>query len=84
MCQLSSCDKNVVLLQAMAACYPGDKSHYIKHVDNPHGDGRVITSIYYLNHGWQEKVFVMQLAKFNPLTPRRTLVAPFTKISILF
>merc|ERR1719500_2336724 len=36
----------------MIACYPGQGTHYVKHIDNPNKDGRCITAIYYLNQGW--------------------------------
>ncbi|XP_048734188.1 egl nine homolog 1-like [Ostrea edulis] len=41
--------------KAMIACYPGNGSYYRRHIDNPSGDGRVITCILYLNKDWISK-----------------------------
>lgn len=41
--------------KAMLACYPGNGTAYKCHIDNPSGDGRCITAIYYMNKGWDMK-----------------------------
>jgi len=44
-----------VRTKMMVACYPGGGSHYVRHVDNPNKDGRVVTAIYYLNKHWNSE-----------------------------
>jgi len=57
----------------MVACYPGGGSKYIKHVDNPNGDGRVVTAIYYLNKQWNSKVDGGSLRIYSQLTKGRVM-----------
>eukprot|EP00759_Apiculatamorpha_spiralis_P022183 PhF_6_TR26517/c0_g1_i1/m.38343/K09592/EGLN, HPH; hypoxia-inducible factor prolyl hydroxylase len=36
----------------MLALYPGGGSRFIRHIDNPNRNGRVLTCVYYLNENW--------------------------------
>ena len=50
--------------KAMIACYPGMNSKYVRHIDNPNGDGRIITSIFYLNKNYDRKVIIIIIIIF--------------------
>jgi hypoxia-inducible factor prolyl hydroxylase len=42
--------------KAMLTCYPSNGKFYSKHVDNPNGNGRRLTAIYYVNESdWNAK-----------------------------
>ncbi|XP_051945552.1 egl nine homolog 1 [Xyrauchen texanus] len=63
--------------KAMVACYPGKGTGYVRHVDNPNGDGRCITCIYYLNKNWDAKkhggilrIFPEGKAQFADIEPK--------------
>ncbi|EPY80913.1 hypothetical protein CB1_000778007 [Camelus ferus] len=36
-------------MKTMVACYPGNGTGYVCHVDNPNGDGKCVACVYYLN-----------------------------------
>ncbi|EEH60256.1 uncharacterized protein MICPUCDRAFT_12779, partial [Micromonas pusilla CCMP1545] len=40
--------------QAMCSVYPGGGARYVRHVDNPDQNGRLVTALIYLNESWEE------------------------------
>eukprot|EP01001_Neometanema_parovale_P007573 NODE_3873_length_1151_cov_48.459144_g3686_i0.p1 GENE.NODE_3873_length_1151_cov_48.459144_g3686_i0~~NODE_3873_length_1151_cov_48.459144_g3686_i0.p1 ORF type:complete len:340 (+),score=49.49 NODE_3873_length_1151_cov_48.459144_g3686_i0:99-1118(+) len=60
----------------MVACYPGNGTRYTRHVDNPDENGRIITTILYLNPNWKtEDGGVLEICPAD---------GPTTKIEPLF
>lgn len=45
-------EKTIARDTAMAAIYPEGSAGYVRHIDNPHRNGRVLTTILYLNLDW--------------------------------
>ncbi|RHY63194.1 hypothetical protein DYB34_008897 [Aphanomyces astaci] len=48
--ELAEC--TLIRNKAMLTCYPGRGASYVKHCDNPNGNGRKVTAILYLNPAW--------------------------------
>ena len=55
-------DRQVERSSAMVTCYPGSGSRYIRHIDNPNKNGRLITAIYYMNMDWQPEHGVSKIS----------------------
>ena len=81
--------------KAMIACYPGGGARYVRHCDNScdtgRGDrcnGRRVTAILYLNHGWWQPVDGGELRLFAPFAPKDVPplcdVAPLANRLVLF
>ncbi len=69
-------DRQVERSSAMVTCYPGNGSRYIRHIDNPNKNGRLITAIYYMNLGWQPEHGVSEWVTLH-LWQRRSSSALF-------
>ncbi|RWS29769.1 hypothetical protein B4U80_08914 [Leptotrombidium deliense] len=70
--------------KAMIACYPGNGTRYVKHVDNPNHDGRCITCIYYLNKDWDVQRDGGLLRMFPTGQNRVADIAPYFDRVIFF
>ncbi|MBN3283199.1 EGLN2 protein, partial [Polyodon spathula] len=70
--------------KAMVACYPGNGTGYVRHVDNPSGDGRLITCIYYLNKNWDVKVHGGLLQIFPESRPVVANIEPIFDRLLIF
>ena len=71
--------------RAMVSCYPGNGTHYVRHVDNHHRDGRCITVVYYLNEDWDAKRDGGMLKMYPQMThPRTANIAPSFDRALIF
>lgn len=64
---------------AMLTDYPGKGARYVKHVDNTHADGRILTAIVYLNPDW--KTEDGGLLRLHPMGTQLMTAAGFTPSS---
>ena len=53
--ELTAGERMLMRASGMVTAYPGDGAAYVRHVDNNAGNGRVLTTILYLNAAWQEQ-----------------------------
>ncbi|CAE8639042.1 unnamed protein product, partial [Polarella glacialis] len=59
-----SLDEQLAPSLIMTAVYPpGQGAHFREHLDNPNGDGRLLTAVYYVNDGWAAKDGALLRAK---------------------
>ena len=71
--------------RAMVSCYPGNGTHYVRHVDNHHRDGRCITVVYYLNKDWDAKRDGGMLKMYPQMThPRTANISPSFDRALIF
>uniref|UniRef100_A0A8C6CC58 hypoxia-inducible factor-proline dioxygenase n=1 Tax=Monodon monoceros TaxID=40151 RepID=A0A8C6CC58_MONMO len=63
------------------ACYPGNGLGYVRHVDNPYGDG---CCIYYLNQNWDVKVHGGLLQMFPEGRPVVANIEPLFDRLLIF
>lgn len=68
----------------MLAIYPGGGSRYMKHIDNPDGNGRLATLLYYLNPTWVEgDGGELRIWQPDEATPAAT-IAPLLDRAVVF
>lgn len=46
-------EKTIERGKSMIAIYPGNGARYIRHIDNPNKNGRILTCLLYLNPNWE-------------------------------